>query len=321
MLPFRLSPLFKPKPWGGRRLATLGKPIPEGPIGESWEVADLPPEVAADGRSRIATGTHAGLTLRELIDVDAPGLLGSEDPWRDGNFPLLVKILDAAESLSVQVHPDEAYAARHPSAHTKSESWYVIAAEESSVLFSGLLPGVGLADLEAAVGTSAIVELVRPVPAVVGEVHDIPAGTIHALGEGVMVAEVQTPSDTTFRLYDWSAEYGREPRPLHPQDAIAATHADSRPEPIPAMSSGSRHLLTTPYYSLDEAAGVTVPLVTGRLTVVMAITGTTSVGDERLRAGDTIIVPASSEPLSLDTEVGRALTVTLGVPDAHAGSS
>lgn len=317
MHPFQLSPLFKPKPWGGRRLESLGKLLPEGPIGESWEVADLPASIASSGRSLVLDGPHRDRSLRELIDSEPGALLGSAPPWRDGNFPLLIKLLDAAEHLSVQVHPDEGYAARHPSVHTKSESWYVLAAEPGSVIFSGVRDGVTHSDLAQAAGSADIIPLLRTVPAVVGELHDIPAGTIHALGAGVLAAEIQTPSDTTFRLYDWTEEYRRPSRTLHLAAALETADLNSRPEPTKPTTSGWRRLITTPYYVIDEQRAATAHVGQGSLAVVMVVAGHATVAGNRYAAGGTVVVPASAGPIEIDAGDGITLIVSLVESDPH----
>ena len=130
--PFTLTPVLSARPWGGRRLEEYGKELPDGVlIGESWEVADLPDHVVPyidDPRSRVASGPLAGWALADVIDKHGEELLGPIPPTDEGRFPLLVKLLDAAQHLSVQVHPHEGYVAEHPGARLKAESWYVMEA-------------------------------------------------------------------------------------------------------------------------------------------------------------------------------------------------
>lgn len=311
MRPFQLSPLLKPKPWGGRRLEALGKTLPDGPIGESWEVADLPEAIATSGRSVVLDGPHRRATLRDVIDADRTALLGSAPPWRDGNFPLLIKFLDAAEHLSVQVHPDEQYVSRHPGTHTKSESWYVIAAEPNSVIYAGLHAGVTETELRKAAGSADVVPLLRSIPAVVGELHDIPAGTIHALGAGVMVAEIQTPSDTTFRLYDWTDEFDRDPRQLHVAEAIAAADLQSRPATVSIHSTSPRRLVATPYYAIDELRSRDATIEPGRIAITIVVAGRVWIDGDSHDVGTTLIVPASAGPVPVDATDGTVLIVGL----------
>lgn len=315
-LPLRLRPVLVPKPWGGRRLERFGRDLPpDTMIGESWEVADLDPSTTTveDPVSRVVSGPHAGRTLQELIATDRDGLLG-DAPDLDGRFPLLVKLLDAREHLSVQVHPPADYVADHPGVSHKMESWVVLDAEPGADLMIGVAPTVTLSALASAVGTPALVPMLRRVPAIPGEVHHLPAGTIHALAAGVMVAEVQTPSDTTFRVYDWVDKYGRPPRALHLREALRsielgwehnlaavpsvdagrATRARSRS----ASSRAGSTVVDTPDYRivrrhLDAADSVSGGR--GRMRVVLVVDGVLQVDGEvgALGAGDTIVLPAA----------------------------
>lgn len=218
--PLVLEPILMEKVWGGRRLEGYGKKLPPGKlIGESWEVADLPatsPSGAGGGavRSVIANGPLAGRTLHDALALWGEDLLGQRAPGE--GCPLLVKFLDARENLSVQVHPSPAYAAAHPGAHIKTECWYVLQSEPGSLIYKGTRPGITRERLARDVEQGRVVESLIAVPAIAGECHTLPSGTCHALGAGVLIAEVQTPSDTTFRLYDWD----RSGRALHIREAL-----------------------------------------------------------------------------------------------------
>lgn len=213
-------PLLKRLVWGGRQLGELlGKPIGEGSdYAESWEVVDH----GAD-QSVVIGGKEAGRTLRELVR-DRPGDLFGEGIRYD-HFPLLLKFLDCNRVLSVQVHPDDAYAGQMtPPDLGKTEAWYVVAAKPDAVIYAGLRPGVDPQQLRAACGDGSVGGLLHEVRPRVGDCFFIPAGTVHALGGGLVVAEIQQSSDTTFRLFDWNrvdaAGRGRE---LHVDQAIAVT--------------------------------------------------------------------------------------------------
>lgn len=296
-----------PKVWGGRRLITLGKPLPDGPIGESWELADLGATAASGGgggaaRSVIAAGPLAGRTLHDALTAWGPALLGDARPTPDGGFPLLVKYLDAREHLSVQVHPSPAYAAAHREAHLKTESWYIVAAEPGAELFIGLQPGVTRDDLARAIADGTVPALMRSRPAVPGECHTLPSGTVHALGAGVLVAEVQTPSDTTFRLYDWTREYDRPVRELHIEQALACASFD---EPPPPMAAGGERstVARTEFYTMEvvRAHCKAVPVGGSNAMVVMVarsmgagVASTSNAWPEvTLSAGQTCLIPAA----------------------------
>jgi mannose-6-phosphate isomerase len=247
--PLMFEPMLLEKVWGGRKLAGLGKSLADGVnVGESWEVADLgstAPSGAGGGarRSVIANGPLAGKSIQAAMSHWGPDLLGSASATAQGGFPLLVKLLDAREHLSVQVHPSPEYAAAHSEATPKTECWFVLAAEpgergEEPVIFKGFKPGVTEDDYRKAIAAGTVPELMNAVPAVVGEMHDLPTGTIHALGAGVVVAEVQTPSDTTFRVFDWIAKYNRQVRELHIEEALESTLFADPPEAISVQGDG-----------------------------------------------------------------------------------
>ena len=321
-----LDPILVPKPWGGARLDTLGKKPVSGHsvgtvYGESWEVADVADETLSAserGRTRVAGGVHRGKTLRRLISEMGPALLGSARPTGDGDFPLLFKLLDTAEHLSIQVHPDESYAATHRGWLPKTESWYVLDAEPGAAIFKGFRPGVQMDDVSAAAGTPHLVDLMQQVAVRPGEFHHLPAGTIHALGAGVTVAEVQTPSDTTFRLYDWTEAYGRAPRRLHIPQALESLSLDPLEAPChpPMEGEGVRLLVDTPHYWVREHRAVGPPIALRDVSElrILAVAGgcvTVEVGDGpplELRTGATVVIPAV---VATSTEVTASETATL----------
>ncbi len=311
--PLIFQPIFREKVWGGRRLADrLGKPLPEGVrIGESWELADLPDSIPG-GRSMIANGPWRGRTLREILHEQREWLIGSAELTEEGGFPLLIKYLDAQENLSVQVHPDADYVREHPEAHLKSEAWVVIDAEPGAVIYKGLKPGVTEADLRAHVGTPAIREDLIAIPARPGACHYLPSGTVHALGAGVLVAEVQTPSDTTFRIDDW----GRTDREMHLEEALACIRfgRDERfsgraaPPPIDVGPTRTEELVRTVYFEIERItmreAGLLEIVTSGMPEVWMILSGSGR-------------VEASGEPM-ISLEPGRTMLIPAGLRGAVA---
>lgn len=235
--PLRFKPILKPKVWGGRLLEGLGKSLPpEKSIGESWELADLP-ESIQDGRSVIDGGPFDTQLLRDVTEHDARALLGRTALSPEGGFPLLLKFLDANDNLSVQVHPDEPYVATHPEAHLKSEAWFILEAKPDGVIYAGLKPGVDRDRLAAAIQDGSVVDHLVSIPAIPGDCHYLPSGTCHALGAGVLVAEVQTPSDTTFRIWDW----GRTERELHVEQGLACIDFSGRDIRTPPQQPQTHH--------------------------------------------------------------------------------
>jgi mannose-6-phosphate isomerase len=302
-------PILMEKVWGGRRLAALGKQLPEhAAIGESWELADLASTSPSGGggaaaRSVIASGPLAGKTLADAIALWRQDLLGGASLTSAGGFPLLVKFLDARENLSVQVHPSPAYAAAHTDSHLKTECWYVLAAEPVNgrppVIYKGIKPGVAPEAFARHIADGSVVNDLIAVPAIPGECHNLPSGTCHALGAGVLVAEVQTPSDTTFRVYDW----GRQGRELHLAQALECIEFGPAPAAT-RLAKGrlSGRLVHTEFFTVTEAslpAGGVLPL--GQRAgprVLMVLAGSLSIRtpqDEPVTvpAGSTALVPAS----------------------------
>lgn len=323
-----LEPILKNKVWGGDRLARWGKAVAPGDrVGESWEVADLASTAPGGGggeaaRSRIVRGPGAGATLHEAIGELGDRLIDPALLTDSGDFPLLVKYLDAREHLSVQVHPSPAYARSHRDAHLKTECWFVLDAARGSVIYKGLAPGVGPDELRGAIEGGTVPRVLASVPARVGDCHLLPSGTVHALGAGVLVAEVQTPSDTTFRVYDWAREYGRAGRQLHVDQALASAIYDAPPGAT-SLGERERHarLVQTPYFTLDavrsDPAGVELESGDSRSpTVVMACGGGIEVAGGPacggLARGETAVVPACVRALSIVSD-GPAVSLVARV--------
>ncbi len=299
LYPFLLDPILAPKPWGGDRLARYGKAVEPGDrIGESWEVADL--DLEADGtvpfgKSQISNGHLAGETLRGLMTEHGQELLGTQPT--STQFPLLIKLLDAREPLSVQVHPTADYVSRHPDTHMKTESWYVVEAEPGAFIYKGFRPGTTPGDVANAAGTAGVVEFLQPIPVKAGDVHHLPAGTVHALGAGVLVAEVQTPSDTTFRLYDWTTELGRHDRHLQISEALACLNYAVPPEPTTYRPDKSQSLIETDHYWMREHRAGPGPIQCDPrpgLKVLMVLEGAIAVSKVHADKGTTVVIPASS---------------------------
>jgi len=245
--PLLFEPIYKEKVWGGRAMLNLGRDLPPGDIGESWELADLATTSASGGGggveySAVANGPWQGQTFHDLLQAYGRTLLGDLPLNEFGQFPLLVKFLDAHADLSVQVHPSAAYAATHPDAFLKSEAWYILDRTPGSCIYKGIVQGTTPQQFREAIKDNTVEELMIKVPVEPGDCHYLPSGTCHALGAGVLAAEVQTPSDTTFRVYDW----GRTGRELHIEEALACIDFGPPPE-----ASTPTHL-EGPYATIDR---------------------------------------------------------------------
>jgi len=325
--PMILQPMLYEKVWGGRRLERFGKALPEAKrIGESWELADLDATSASGGgggaaRSVIESGACAGMTLREAAERMGRDLLGDTPTTKTGGFPLLLKYLDAAEHLSVQVHPSPAYAAAHPESHLKTECWWVVEAEPGAVIYKGLRSGVTAEAFARHIEEGTVERDLIQVPARAGDFHSLPSGVVHALGAGVLVAEVQTPSDTTFRVFDW----GRTGRELHVQQALACIDFEHDDEadaaPIRFEGTGRGELVRTEFFTVHQRnlrAGEAGTIETrGRAVAVMCVRGGVQLGSMELRAGTTALAPASIESAAIEAS-GQTTLLEIGLPSATA---
>ncbi len=215
--PLRFVPLIKRLRWGGTRLgSSLGKPIGSAiDAAESWEIADH-----GTDQSVVESGPLSGQTLAQIMSQHACELLGKQATQT--TFPLLVKFLDAHDRLSLQVHPDDEQARRYTSTnHGKTEAWLILEALPGSLIYAGLKSGTTLSDLQHAIQAGTLLDHVHVFEAHPGDSYLIPAGTVHAVGEGVLLAEIQQTSDITFRLHDWG-RHGADgqPRQLHLREAL-----------------------------------------------------------------------------------------------------
>lgn len=310
LYPFQFRPVLKHYVWGGRRLAdVLGKELAGHPTAaESWEVC-----ARGDDESVVLFGPMAGCGLGDLFRRFGPELVGPGQAF--DRFPLLFKFLDAAEPLSVQVHPNDALAARLvPPDSGKTEAWFVIDAAPDGLIFAGLRPGVDRARLSNAIGEGRVDETLHRFHARPGDCVLIPAGAVHALGRGVLIAELQQSSDTTFRLFDWNrvGPDGR-PRPLHIAQGLDAVDFELGPiEPAdPVPLGGPRQRLTMcPHFVWERwSIGDSAYLAgDGRMHIVAVIGGTarcpSAPGPARRPRGTTLLLPAGLGPTEFFADGG-----------------
>jgi mannose-6-phosphate isomerase len=200
--PLLFEPQLRHYVWGGRSLETLySRVLPPGPTAESWEISGH-----AEAPTRVINGSFAGRTLPELVDRLGVRLIGERSLAQPGDvrFPLLVKLLDAQRDLSIQVHPDDAYALAHENGERgKVEAWYILAAQPNGSVAYGLVPGTDRETLSAAVAEGRVADLLGYLPVSAGDCVYVPAGTVHAVMAGTVLAEIQQTSDATYRLFDW----------------------------------------------------------------------------------------------------------------------
>jgi len=321
LYPFRMRPVFRNYPWGGRRLGSvLGKPIGEGPhFAESWEIVDH-----GDDQSVVATGTLAGKTLSQVIAEHGEQLLGIRHS--QATFPLLYKFLDAQRTLSVQVHPNDTMAAQlTPPDLGKTEAWFVLAAEPGSLVYAGLKPGTDRDALAKAIAQGVCEDYLHAIPVTAGDCVFLPAGTVHAIGGGLLVAEIQQASDTTFRLYDWNfIGPDGQPRELHVEQGLSATDFAAGPvalqTPVPTDRSHVARLVECDKFVWDRWTFKNpVELQTGGgCHIISVLAGELSVeGDPEAQPaglGQTWLIPASVESVTL-TPCGRVEMLDAYLPD------
>lgn len=272
----QLTPQYHTRVWGGQRLQAA-----QPPIGEAWIIYE---------HNRIAAGPFAGRTLAELAEARGAALLGPNVVARTGSrFPLLIKLLDCADWLSLQVHPNDEQAVQleGPGHFGKTEAWHILEAEAGARLIAGVRPGVTAEALAQSIRTGVLLDVVQYQPVQAGDTIFMPAGTLHALGPGLLLYEVQQTSDITYRVYDWGrpASAGRA---LHLEQSVAVTNPDGQGQHTrlpPLAAHDEQTLVHCPYFQLET-------------------------------------LTAESEPVALDTagESFHALTVIQGAADVVAGA-
>ncbi len=301
----RFDPLLKRIRWGGTRLGTtLGKRLgPETDYAESWEIADH-----GEDQSIVNTSYFAGSTLQELLRDSNEAILGRH-AGRD-QFPLLIKFLDASDRLSAQVHPNDAQAKSFdPTENGKTEAWVIIDAEPGSQVYAGLKEGVTAESMRAAIELGKLEDCLHSFEVSAGDCIFIPAGTVHAIGEGILLAEVQQSSDMTFRLYDWDrVGADGQPRELHIEKAIACTNFELGPVDCqaPQPIEYGHELASCEYFSIRRYSGAgQVPIPDDdRFHVLLSLAeaATVTVGPEveQLALGQTLLLPAEHEAATIN---------------------
>ncbi len=314
--PLRFQPLFRRYLWGGRRLETmLGKPLGEGDdYAECWELVDH-----GDDQSVVQNGPAAGRKLAELVAQQGDALFGKHAG--QPQFPLLFKFLDCNRTLSVQVHPNDAQGAQlDPPDLGKTEAWVVLAADPGSKIYAGLKPGVTKQDLRQALESGTCDECLHTLEPVVGDCVFIEAGTVHALGAGLVIAEIQQASDTTFRLFDWNrVGADGKPRELHIEQSLEVTNFQRGPvtpqTPQPSGQPGRERLVDCDKFVLDRVR-LTEPQIVGggeRFHLLIVIEGSVQLGSERFAAGETCLLPAASGAVELQPR-GKATVLDVFLP-------
>ena len=319
MLPFYLSPAFKDYLWGGTKLKTQYHKSTDLPVvAESWELSAHP-----DGDGVISGGELDGMRFSEFVRR-YPALLGARYAGRE-EFPLLIKLIDAKQALSIQVHPDDAYARRVEGGAGKTEMWYIVDCEPGAFLYFGFEREITPHELERRIADDTVTEALRRVPVQKGDLFFIRAGTVHAIGAGILLAEIQQNSNTTYRVYD----FGRlgadgKPRPLHIEKAKAVAclgpadpTAPGAGEPVELPGCTLRRLARCDYFTTDLAqlrgtwrAELDGTSFVSLLCVDGAATLACGGAELPVAAGQSVFLPADNPEYTLTGE-GRLLITTL----------
>lgn len=288
--PIRFTPIHQSRIWGGRRMETLlGHTLPDQttPFGEAWAVSD---------RAEAQSVTADGLTLHDLWTKHRAEVFGSSAPSSE-RFPLLMKILDACDDLSIQVHPPAEKAAELKG-EPKTEMWFIAHADPDAKIYAGLKSGVTQADFEKALQNGTVADVVHVIQPRTGDCLFIPSGRVHAIGAGLLIYEIQQNSDTTYRVFDWNrVGLDGKPRALHVQESLQSINFDDF-EPRVQDVAPDGTLVKCDYFNVKlcdcaEAAGKTGEGVT------LAVTsGEVSVGGTTLKAGDFALIPACMDAKS-----------------------
>jgi mannose-6-phosphate isomerase len=315
LYPFKFKPIFKERVWGGRNLETLyRKPLPPGvPIGESWEISDRPGDASV-----IANGALTGKDLRWLIENHQRDLLG-DAPSQDGRFPLLIKILDAQEKLSLQVHPP-AQKAAEIGGEPKTEMWHIAQAAPGAELYVGLKHGVTRKEFERRIQDGTVADCFHRVPVSAGDTMFLPSGRVHAIGAGLVIFEIQQNSDTTYRVFDWNrVGTDGKPRDLHVAQSLASIDFnDFEPALVqtPFTSAGPaeiRSLAKDPLFNADLFRLRTRGSILQRrscVRIVGVLEGRLVIATERdpveLQPGEFCLLPATLKFAEIHVEAGSS---------------
>ena len=307
--PIVFAPIYQERPWGGRALQEhYGRHLRPGAlIGEAWEVVDRP-----EAQSVVSEGTHTGTTLHSLWKEHRTAVFG-ETTTKSERFPLLIKLLDARETLSVQVHPPRLEAGNN-GAEPKNEWWYILEAEPGAAVYAGFKKGVDRAALEHALKTGEVESLLHRIPVKKGDSIYIPVGRCHAIGAGCLIAEVQQNSDTTYRIFDWNrVGLDGQARPLHIAESLAcidfSDHEPSLDPPLRQTAFGCE------FFGVDwldlkgsrYLAGETGPLF-------MVVEGAVQVGAHRMVKGDWFVLPVEAGVVEFVPQTEGAALLRVSLP-------
>lgn len=321
--PIKFQPVYKAYIWGGRYFEKFDRELPEGILAESWELS-----CHKNGVSIVSNGELAGKSLPDIVNADPGNILGTRFPADCQEIPLLIKFIDANDKLSVQVHPDDNYAAVYEGGLGKNEMWYIMDAKPGAKLVAGLKPGVTREVFARAISDNRIEECLLEVEVQPGDVINIPAGLLHAIGAGIVIAEIQQTSDTTYRVFDYNrVDSSGVGRPLHLDKALDVTN----------FGAGSRDVKTNGIkLKINESCTKTIFLANrffaceryqsegsiaertdgSKFYIFICLEGCGTISSDSMtvefKAGETVFIPASLGEYRLE---GKFTSLKTYIPD------
>ncbi len=307
MGPIVFTPIYQERIWGGRKLADrLGRSLPGSqPVGESWELVDRP-----EAQSVVAEGPLRGNTLHNLWTHHRAEIFGPRHRNTGPRFPLLCKLLDARDRLSVQVHPPAALAARLQG-EPKTEMWYFLGCDPGSRIYAGLSAGTTRAAFEEKLGRGEVEGCLHVLPTREGDSIFIPSGRLHAIGEGNLIVEIQQNSDTTYRVFDWNRRgLDGQPRDLHVAESLLSADFNDFTPPLAHLETG---VIAECEYFRVEKKNLSAPedlRPTGDFALVTVVGGSALCGAHAFFSGDFFLLPASEAPPVRPAEESCSVLVT-----------
>lgn len=320
LYPLKFKPLYKERIWGGRKMEQFGKDLPTGiPVGESWELSGVEGDVSV-----VASGALRENSLSELIEVYMGDLVGEKVFATYGHeFPILIKLIDAADVLSIQVHPDDELAAERHDSFGKTEMWYIIDNEPDASLYLGFNRKVTKEEYLESVSKGELQNILGEVKVKPGDAFFIPAGAIHAIGKGILIAEIQQTSDITYRVFDWNrVDAEGNGRELHTElavDAIDFENYTKNDVTVEAVKNEAVKMQECPYFASNviEVDGDIERDYVERdsFNIFMCLEGeikiSTPIGEEILMKGETLLLPAIAESAEIS---GKGKIIEVYIP-------
>ena len=293
--PVKLRSVFKDYIWGGTKLKTeFGKCSGFDIIAESWELA-----AHKDGESVVGSGEYAGLSLTEYIEKAGHNIIGA-NAERFDYFPILIKLIDAHDRLSVQVHPNDEYALREEGEYGKTEMWYVLDCKDGAMIYYGFNRDITRAEYEMVIKENKLIDLLNAVPVHKGDMFFIPAGTVHAIGAGIIICEIQQNSNTTYRVYDYNRrDKSGNTRPLHIEKAVEVSDL-RKTSALPHVPDGCDVTLASCDYftvrrlRIDGSANINIDSSSFRSLIITDGSGEMTLNNEMMTfcKGDSVFIPA-----------------------------